>query len=269
MDLSKLSIEYIDGYERTVTVDGLTQKDKILPYMTVVYPYRGYYQVCLEDDPLSTLPHGAGCYITAPGARHTIVHRICPGQDSMVPRWLRFSVMYDHVLDVTGWFSPPLLVTGEAARPFIGAVDALLEARQRPEYEKNFRKLRIGAQLLEQLLQICDFAPAALELERIYPAILRIKDHFSQRLTVDQLAEACAMSPATFYRLFRQTVGKTPMQYLNEYRLKQAAQLLLFETQTLSAIAETCGYCDEFHLSRNFKAYYGISPREYRKHTIL
>lgn len=269
MDLNKLSIEYIDGHETHVRVDGLTQKDKILPYMTIVYPYRGYYEVCLGDDPLSCLPHGAGCYVTAPGARHTIVHRIIPGQDSMTPRWLRFSVMYDHVLDVTSWFLPPLLVTGEQAQPLIRAVDELLEIRQLDDHVKNFRKLRIAAEILEQLLKICDFSPAKLELERIYPAILTVKDRYAESITVEQLAAACAMSPATFYRLFRQTVRKTPMQYLDEYRLKQAAQRLLFEKETLAVIAEHCGFYDEFHLSRNFKKHYGMSPKEYKKHTML
>ena len=269
MDLSKLSIEFIDGHERTVYKDGLTQKDKILPYMTVVYPHRGYYQVCLGDAPLSELPYGAGCYVTAPGARHTIVHRIQEGDDRMVPRWLRFSVMYDHVLDVTGWFTPPLLITGEKAAPFIQAVDELLRLKKLPDHVQNFRKLRIAGPLLEALLTVCECKPVALELERIYPAILRIKDGFSQPLTAQDLADACAMSQATFYRLFRQTVGMTPMQYLEDYRLKRVAQLLLSETDTLALIAEKCGYWDEFHLSRNFKRHYGMSPREYKKRTIL
>lgn len=269
MDLSKLSVEFIDGHERTVYKDGLTQKDKILPYMTVVYPHRGYYQVCLGDDPLSELPYGAGCYITAPGARHTIVHRITEGDDRMVPRWLRFSVMYDHVLDVTGWFHPPLLITGEQAVPFMQAVDELLRLKKLPDHVQNFRKLRIAGQLLEALLAVCEYTPVALELDRIYPAVLLIKDRYSQPITVQQLADACAMSPATFYRVFRQSVHKTPMQYLEEYRLKQAAQLLLSDKDTLAVIAEKCGYWDEFHLSRNFKKYYGTSPREYKKRTIL
>ena len=269
MDLSKLSIEFIDGHERTVYQDGLTQKDKILPYMTVVYPYRGYYEVCLGDDPLSPLHKAQGCFLTAPGVRHTIVHRIYQGDDRMIPRWLRFSVMYDHVLDVTGWFSPPLLLTGETAAPFIRIVDGLLSVRQQPDHVQNFRKLRLAGELLESLLAVCAFTPAAWELDRIYPAILRIKDRFSQNITVQELADACAMSPATFYRLFRQTVRKTPMQYLEDYRLKQAAQQLLSDTDTLAAIAEKCGYWDEFHLSRNFKRHYGLSPREYKKRTLL
>ena len=268
MDLSKLSIEFIDGHERTVYRDYLTQKDKILPYMTAVYPYQGYYEVCLGDDPLETL-HKDGCFLTAPGVRHTIVHRIYEGDDRMVPRWLRFSVMYDHVLDVTGWFTPPLIITGQQAQPFIRAIDELLKLRKLPDHVQNFRKLRIAGELLEQLLSLCGCEPVTLELERIYPAILLVKDRYSESITARQLADACAMSEATFYRQFKQLVRMTPMQYLEEYRLKQAAQQLLSDTDTLAAIAEKCGYYDEFHLSRNFKRHYGMSPREYKKQTIL
>ena len=269
MDLNKLSIKFLTGFQSNVYHDGETQKDKILPFMTIVYPYRGYYEVCLGDDPLSCLPHGAGCYITAPGARHTIIHRLSPGEDFMSPRWIKFSVMYDGILDVTDWFTPPLLVTGEQAEPFIQATDELLAIKQLPRHIQNFRKLRIAGTLLEALMAICECKPVTLELERIYPAILMIKDHFAQTITVQALSDACAMSPATFYRLFRQIVGMTPMQYLEQHRLKQAAQLLHSDQDTLAVIAEKCGYWDEFHLSRNFKKHYGMSPRDYKKQMIL
>jgi len=268
MDISRLNIKFIDGYERRITKDGMTQKDKILPYMTIVYPYRGYYEVGLENEPLSRLDAGQGCFMTAPGVRHTIVHKLYPGEEMMMPRWLRLSVMYDDVLDVTGWFTPPLLVTGEAAQPFIQAVDSLVALPEEKSPQVILKKLRIASSVLEGLLAVSRFHPAELELERIYPAVVRIKDHYDQRLTVDQLSQECAMSPASFYRLFRQTMKMTPMQYLDSYRLKQAAQQLL-ENEKLSVIAERCGFCDEFHLSRNFKNYYGVSPREYKKRTIL
>ena len=275
MDLSKLSIDFIEGYQVLRREDGLTQKDKSLPYMTIVYPYRGYFQVALGDEPLSELPNGSGCFMTAPGARHTIVHRIYPGEEEMIPRWLRLSVSYDHVLDVTAWFDPPLLVTGERAVPFRAAIDELNEIRlglQDGTLDPNvcvFRRLRIAGQVLENLLQLCDFHPTLPELERIYPAIVLVNDHFQEHLTVEQMAVECAMSSATFYRVFRQTVKKTPMQYLDEYRLKQAARILLLEDQALSQIAQRCGFCDEFHLSRNFKRLYGMSPRQYKQRTIL
>ena len=91
----------------------------------------------------------------------------------------------------------------------------------------------------------------------------------SRPVTVEQMANACAMSPATFYRLFRQAAHQTPMQYLEAYRMKRVARHLLSGQETLSYIAEQCGYFDQFHLSRNFKKHYGMSPREYKKQMIL
>ncbi len=269
MDLKKLSVEFIVAFEKTHYEDGVTQKDKILPHMTVSYPYQGYYEVCLGDDPLSLLPHGAGCYVTAPGARHTIVHRICEGEDRVIPRWLRVCVMYDNVLDVTSWFVPPLLITGEQAKPFIQAVDDLLQLKTQPEHVQNFGKLRIAGQLMEALLTVCEYKPVVVGMERIYPAILRIKDDYSKPLSAQDLADACSMSPATFYRVFWQTVGMTPMRYLEDYRLKQASRMLITDKYTLGAIAEQCGYYDEFHLSRNFKKHFGLSPKEYKKQAAI
>lgn len=268
MDVGKLRVKYIDAYESKGISDGMIQKDKILPYMTIVYPYRGYYEVALGDDPLSRLDRGQGCFMTAPGVRHTIVHRFCPGEDRMIPRWLRLSVLYDDVLDVTGWFSVPLLVTGEKAQPFIDAIDRLLELQKEKSPQVALKKLKVAAQVLEGLLELCEFHPARWELERIYPAVVLMKQQYGRHLTVRQLAEACAMSEPTFYREFQRIMKKTPMGYLEEYRLRQAAQMLL-ENEKLSSIAARCGFCDEFHLSRNFKNLYGISPREYKKRTIL
>ena len=275
MDLSKLSIDFINGYQGSQREDGNTQRHKILPYMTIVYPYRGYFQVALGDDPLSDLAAGDGCFMTAPGVRHTIVHRIFPGEEKMIARWMLFTVKYDHVLDVTAWFNPPLLVTGERAAPFRTAIDELYGIHQglkngtADPHVCTFQRMRIAGTVLENLMGICDFRPAWQTLERVYPAIVLVNDQFQEHLTVEQMAAKCAISSATFYRLFRQIVGKTPMQYLDEYRLKQAARILLLEDQTLSQTAQRCGYCDEFHLSRNFKRFYGMSPRQYKQRGIL
>lgn len=280
MDLSKLSVEYIDGFVGIPKPDGFVQKDKVLPYITVVYPQSGYYDIQLEDGPFQRLEQGAGCYITAPFARHTIVHRTAPGEEFMQPLWLRLSVLYQGALDVTAWFQPPLFVTGEAAQPFIEAIDQLCHIRdphvtysqpysQTGSWDRAFQKLRIAGTVLENLMAVGAFQPVDMALERLYPAFGLIHNHCREPLRVEQLARESGMSVSAFYRVFSQATRKSPMQYLNEYRLKRAAQMLMHEDATLSAIAGECGFCDEFHLSRNFKRYYGQSPSQYRKHTQL
>lgn len=275
VDLSKLSIEYIDGFVGIPKADGFIQKDKILPYITIVYPESGYYDIQVEDGPFQRLEERAGCYITAPFQRHTIVHRCAPGKEFMQPLWLRLSVLYDGALDVTSWFQPPLFVTGQEAQSLIGAIRELCalpnsqaaysQLYTDTAWDQAFQKMRIAGQVLEALLSVSTFQPPDPETERLSPALTLIRDQYRLHLTVEQLARDCGMSVSAFYRVFAQVTGKSPMQYLNEYRLKQAAKLLTQPGFTLAAIAQTCGFCDEFHLSRNFKRHYGLSPSQYRK----
>jgi len=270
MELSKLRILYIDGIENQIFKDGFTLKDKKWPHMIIDYPANGYYEIAKEDGELMTLRPGEGCCIIPPNITNTCIHRLGPGDTVIRAHWIQFSVTYDDVLDVTSWFKPPFLVTGQQAEPFVRAVDALVALRDREnEQETVFKKLRIAATLLEELLKISTFEPVTIETERIYPAIQMIKTNYAQKLSVEELADRCSMSPSALHRSFRRIIGMTPMQYLQEYRLKQVAQQLLTGKRTLAQIAEQCGFCDEFHLSRNFKKQYAMSPREYKKRTGL
>lgn len=269
MELDKLRIQLIDGFEKQVFEDKLELRNKKWPYMLIDYPVVGYYELAKEDEPIRILRPGEGCLILAPNTRHTQIHRLDPVEGIMVPRWMDFSVTYDDILDVTGWFDPPFVVEGKRAEPFLQAIDELVSLRgKEAEPATAFKKLRIGATVLEELLKISAFKPAMLEAERIYPAIGMIKECYGQSITVERLAQRCAMSASTLHRCFQQILGKTPMQYLQEYRLTQAARLLTGK-QSLAKIAEECGFCDEFHLSRNFKKQFGMSPREYKKRTNL
>lgn len=261
MEVDKLQIKLIRGYEGCIRQDGRTQKNKILPYLSIVYPYQGYHEVAVEDEPFVKIMKESDCFLVAPQVRHTIIHRLEEGDDAMRPRWMFLTVLYHDLLDVTAWFHPPLRLTGEAALPFRSAIDELLT-------EPNaFAKMRIAGTVLEALLSVSEFLPQYGQLDSIYPALMLIRDRYDGNLSVEELAKSCGMSPAAFYRAFRKATDKTPMQYLNERRLTLAAQLLT-EGQTLSQIAARCGFCDEFHLSRNFKNFYGVSPREYKKQTV-
>lgn len=266
MDLSKLSIPFIKGYDgRRPLPDGYLQRDKLMPYFSVVYPLEGYYELSVEDGPLRTVPPD-GCFLVPPGVRHTLLHRSDTGQ--LRDRWLFFSVMYRDVLDVTAWFQPPLFLTGQAAAPFRAAVDSLLTLSEDP-HRAAFQKLRIAGQLLEALWEVSEFQPAGQRLGPVLPAIALIGEGYARHLTVEDMAKACGMSVSAFHRTFRESVQKTPMQYLNDHRLRQAAGLMLQEPLTLSEIAARCGFCDEFHLSNSFKRSYGVSPRQYRTNPLL
>lgn len=274
MDVGKLKIAYIDGFVGIPKPDGFVQKDKVLPYMTIVFPQRGYYDISLDDGPFQRLEEGEGCYITRPFQRHTIIHRAHPGEEMMQPLWLRLSVEYADGLDATGWFDPPLFVTGRESRVFADAIKTLaLQKDNLAKYsqlytgndtpKQAFRKLRLAGAVLEGLLDICNFSMPSAQMDRLMPALMLVRDRYAEPLRVEDLAKACDLSLSSFFRIFRQHMQKTPQQHLHQWRLEQAAKLLTSH-MTLSKIAQQCGFCDEFHLSRSFKQHYGVSPRIYR-----
>ncbi|HZR38497.1 MAG TPA: AraC family transcriptional regulator, partial [Ktedonobacteraceae bacterium] len=86
----------------------------------------------------------------------------------------------------------------------------------------------------EQLQRCLEFAEA---LEPVLPAIRHIEANLSSRLLSSELAQMCHMNVDYFTRRFRECVGQTPVQYIQEQRVKLAAQQLLFTDLSIEQIA--------------------------------
>lgn len=90
-----------------------------------------------------------------------------------------------------------------------------------------------------------------------------IDEHLDTNLKVINLAKIAQISPCHFIRIFKNTTGKTPHQYILQKRLEKARFLLHQENTSISKIAVTVGFCDQSHFTRCFKRTYGITPRQY------
>ena len=92
-----------------------------------------------------------------------------------------------------------------------------------------------------------------------------VQEHLSVRITAAQVAESLFVSQTVLSRRFRQEMGKTLHQYVEDM-VFQAAQIRLTETdQSLAQISEELGFCDAFYFSRRFRQRYGDPPSAYRK----
>lgn len=89
-----------------------------------------------------------------------------------------------------------------------------------------------------------------------------IDSHFTQSLTIEQIARAAGMSEYHFFRLFKQTIGVSPYQYILAKRLKTASQLLKSD-YSVSDVAITMGFSDIYSFSKAFKKHFGVSPTNY------
>lgn len=106
---------------------------------------------------------------------------------------------------------------------------------------------------------------AALErLERLSPVLAYIGDHLGHAVSVEELARFSGMSEDAFYRLFKDTLGISPKEYLISARLRHARLLLLESALSIGAISRLCGYESPFSFSSLFHERYGCPPSLYR-----
>lgn len=90
--------------------------------------------------------------------------------------------------------------------------------------------------------------------------------HFSEKISLDQIARNMYLSPFYISRLFKNELGDTPINYLISLRMKEAEQLLLAQPDaSIQDIAKSVGYEDAYHFSKVFKKHFGVSPSNFRK----
>ncbi len=91
-----------------------------------------------------------------------------------------------------------------------------------------------------------------------------IEQQLADPLNIGQLAAHCALSPYHFARMFRQSFGLPPHQYLLARRLARARDLLRNSALGLGDIALACGFASASHFANRFKQTVGATPGEYR-----
>ena len=88
-------------------------------------------------------------------------------------------------------------------------------------------------------------------------------------VTNRQLARLAHMSVRAFERKFHSSFHLTPQKYLRNLRMRMAAHGLVYTDQLLAQVASNCGFASQSHFSREFRRYFGRTPREYREHYAL
>ena len=102
----------------------------------------------------------------------------------------------------------------------------------------------------------------------IAKAIAYVEDYYPYGVSVRDMAAYVGIDRTHLYRLFTENVGTSPQQYLNEYRLKKAAEMMARQQYSLGAIALSVGFYDLSHFSKAFAACYGIQPGAYREQLL-
>ncbi len=101
--------------------------------------------------------------------------------------------------------------------------------------------------------------------QRLKKAVFYIREHEAERITLPGLAEYCGISESQLIRYFRTSLGKTPNEYIREYKINRAREIFLNAPDLpIKAVADMLGFDDMHYFSRVFRALTGEAPRDYR-----
>ncbi len=89
-------------------------------------------------------------------------------------------------------------------------------------------------------------------------------DDPGRRFTLDLLADSAGMSRSSFAQRFKESFGRSPMDFLKELRLQRAAQLLQTTSRPIKSIADQVGFESRSHFSRSFADFFGTTPADFR-----
>lgn len=103
-----------------------------------------------------------------------------------------------------------------------------------------------------------------LREQRMRTMVDYIHQHFSQPISIQDIARSSGISKSECFRCFAGMSNMTPLEYLNEIRLLHACRLLTTTTQSVSEICYATGFSGASYFSKRFKEQYGVTPKEYR-----
>ncbi len=103
------------------------------------------------------------------------------------------------------------------------------------------------------------------DLDRIKEILGYIQNHYKETITIDEISSACGLSASHFMRFFKNSMGTSFINYLNDYRLNVASRMLLSSEDSILVIATDCGFDNLSYFNRLFKKKYGQTPSIYRK----
>lgn len=141
----------------------------------------------------------------------------------------------------------------------VPALLSLLKILHHLSQEKHFRPLATE-----------DYAPvidrgAESRLSKVYAYAT---NHFSETITMPQLASVASMTPSAFSRYFKRTAGRNPSDFLSDLRIEQATRLLRETNDKVTDIASRVGFSTLTSFNRSFKERTHMTPRDYRASII-
>lgn len=137
-------------------------------------------------------------------------------------------------------------------------------------------KFRVVGELYRMFANIIDFhlysnvsgvseIASNKDTQKIKSVLSYVRNNYENPITLADMANAANMSPKYFCSYFKKMTQKSPVEYLNSYRVEKAANKLLNTNMSVTEISFACGFNDLSYFIKTFKSYKGITPAKFRK----
>lgn len=101
------------------------------------------------------------------------------------------------------------------------------------------------------------------EMTGLHKALSYISHNFQEPVDIDTLSKMACMSRSKFFKIFKHALGCTPAEYIIQWRIEHACQLLK-AGKTVTQAAFDSGFTNMSHFSRRFTQRFGITPKHYK-----
>ena len=100
---------------------------------------------------------------------------------------------------------------------------------------------------------------------RLRPVITYIAEHYKEKIYIETLSDMITVSPDYFTKMFKDSIGRTPIDYINGLRINRAMQMLATTDISVNDISDGLGFSNSNYFHKIFKQYMDTSPAAYRK----
>lgn len=145
----------------------------------------------------------------------------------------------------------------------LGAVDYLLKPIKPDMMTTVLKKLevKLAGKVQEEVIEQKEEKVPVIE-----QIITEIQEHYTENITLTELAKKYGISIGYLSSLIKENVGLSYSDYVTARRIQKAKELLEDERLSMEQIAEQTGFRDHFYFIKVFKKHTGITPGQYRKH---